>query len=116
MGLPPPSSRPGRPFDEDQGGGTGILVVDGDGVANVTDCAPSTNVSSTPVIVNVAESWSLGIVTLVRPVQPENAEFPMLVTLLGIVTLVRPVQPLNAETPMLVTLLGIVTLVRLAQP
>jgi hypothetical protein len=35
----------------------------------------------------------LGIVTLVRPVQPENAEDPMLVTLLGIVTLVRPVQP-----------------------
>ena len=36
----------------------------------------------------------------------------MLVTLLGIVTLVRPVQPWNAPDPMLVTLLGIVTLVR----
>ena len=38
----------------------------------------------------------LGIVTLVRLVQPENASFPMLVTLLGIVTLVRLVQPENA--------------------
>jgi hypothetical protein len=38
----------------------------------------------------------LGIVTLVRPVQPENAYAAMLVTLLGIVTLVRPVQPENA--------------------
>jgi hypothetical protein len=35
----------------------------------------------------------LGIVILVRAVQPENAASPMLVTLLGIVTLVRPVQP-----------------------
>ena len=39
----------------------------------------------------------------------------MLVTLLGIVTLVRLVQPENAPSPMLVTLLGIVTLVRLVQ-
>ena len=36
---------------------------------------------------------AMGIVTLVRPLQPENAESPMLVTLLGIVTLVRPLQP-----------------------
>ena len=41
---------------------------------------------------------------------------PILVTLLGIVTLVRVVQPWNAEPPILVTLLGIVTLVRLVQP
>ena len=40
----------------------------------------------------------------------------MLVTLLGIVTLVRLVQSENAPSPMLVTLLGIVTLVRLVQP
>ena len=58
----------------------------------------------------------LGIVTLVRLVQPENAQSPMLVTLLGIVTLVRLVQSENAASPMLVTLLGIVTLVRLVQP
>ena len=35
----------------------------------------------------------LGIVTEVRPLQPEKAEYPMLVTLLGIVTEVRPKQP-----------------------
>ena len=33
-----------------------------------------------------------GIVTLVRPLQSENAHSPMLVTLSGIVTLVRPLQ------------------------
>jgi hypothetical protein len=37
----------------------------------------------------------------------------MVMTLLGIVTLVRPVQPTNALPSMLVTLLGMVTLVRL---
>ena len=40
----------------------------------------------------------------------------MLVTLLGIVMLVRLMQPLNALSPMLVTRFGIVTLVRLLQP
>ena len=54
----------------------------------------------------------LGIVTLVRPLQPENAWDPILITLLGIVTLIRPLQPPNAPFPILVTLLGIVTLVR----
>ena len=44
---------------------------------------------------------------LVSPVQPLNAERPMLVTLLGIVMLVSPLQSSNAELPMLVTLLGI---------
>ena len=40
----------------------------------------------------------LPISTLVRPEQPENAEYPMLVTLSGISTLVRrPEQPQNAE-------------------
>ena len=39
----------------------------------------------------------------------------MLVTLLGIVTDVRPLQPLNAEPPMLVTPSGIVADVRLTQ-
>ena len=33
-----------------------------------------------------------GIVTLVKPLQPENAEDPMLVTLSGLVTLVKPLQ------------------------
>jgi hypothetical protein len=45
----------------------------------------------------------LGIVTLVRPVQPVNALSPMLVTLLGIVTLVRRNWPWNALSPMRVT-------------
>jgi hypothetical protein len=36
---------------------------------------------------------------------------PILVTLLGIVTLVNPLQRENACSPMVVTLLGIVTLV-----
>ena len=39
----------------------------------------------------------------------------MLVTLLGVVMLVRLLQPKNAESPMLVTLLGIVMFVRLLQ-
>jgi hypothetical protein len=39
----------------------------------------------------------------------------MVVTLLGIVRLVRPLQPENAEPAMLVTLLGIVRLVRSLQ-
>ena len=54
-------------------------------------------------------------VTLVRPVQPENAYSPMLVTPLPIVTLVKLVQLENTELPMLSTLFGIVTLVRLVQ-
>ena len=38
----------------------------------------------------------LGMVTLVRPVQPENADCPMRVTELGMVMLVRSVQSSNA--------------------
>ena len=40
----------------------------------------------------------------------------MLVTLLGIVTEVKPLQPEKADSPILVTLLGIVTEVKLVQP
>ena len=58
----------------------------------------------------------LGIVTLVRPEQLQNAQTPMLVTPLGIVMLVRPEQSLNALFPMLVTLLDIVILLRPEQP
>ena len=50
-----------------------------------------------------------GIVTLVRPLQPSKVLPPMLVTPSGIVTLVRPLQPLNASLPMSVTLFGIFT-------
>jgi hypothetical protein len=48
--------------------------------------------------------------TLVRPVQPENADPPIEITLAGMVTLVRPVQPENADSPIEVTLAGMVTL------
>ena len=47
--------------------------------------------------------------------QPENASFPMLVTLLGIVMEVKLMQPVKAHDPMLVTLLPIDTKVRLLQ-
>ena len=56
-----------------------------------------------------------GIVILVKLLQPENTEWPILVTLLGIVTPVKLLQPSNAEEPILVTLLPIVTLVKLLQ-
>ena len=42
-----------------------------------------------------------------RPVQSENADLPIQVTLLGMVMEFRPVQPMNAEFPIPVTLLGI---------
>ena len=45
---------------------------------------------------------------LVRPLQPEKAKSPMLMTLPGIVIFVRPLQPENALFPMLMTLFGIV--------
>ena len=41
----------------------------------------------------------LPMVTLVRPVQPENAYKPMRVTLSGIVMLTRLVRFLNAPLP-----------------
>ncbi len=42
------------------------------------------------------EVMELGMVTLVRSLQPSNALSPMLVTELGMVTLVSPLQPENA--------------------
>ena len=53
-----------------------------------------------------------GIVTLVRPLQPENAESPMFVRLSGIITLANLAQPENARFPMEVTLSGMAMLVR----
>ena len=50
----------------------------------------------------------LGIDTLVKPVQFQNAE-PILVTEFGINTFVKPIQSLNALLPMEVTELGIDT-------
>jgi len=47
-----------------------------------------------------------GKMMLVKPVQPENAEVPMVVKPSGITTSASPVQPLNAKLPMLVTFGG----------
>jgi len=49
----------------------------------------------------------LGIVTLIRLVQPPNAASPILLTLLAMVTLVRVEAALNALRPMFVTPFGI---------
>ena len=54
-----------------------------------------------------------GIVIDVKPVQPEKAEVPMLVTPFLMVTNVKPVQPEKAESPMLVTLEPIIMLLTL---
>ena len=53
----------------------------------------------------------LEILTLVRLVQPLNAESSMEVTEEGMVTEVIPVQPAKVLVLMVVTLLGIVKLV-----
>ena len=50
--------------------------------------------------------------TEVKPVQPEKAELPILVTASGIVTEVKPVQCQKAYLPILVTASGIVTEVK----
>ena len=50
----------------------------------------------------------LGRVMLVKPVQPQNAYHPMLVTLSGMVTLVKLIQSLNAYVLIVATLSGIV--------
>ena len=50
------------------------------------------------------------MVTLRRPVQPENAHSPILVTLSGMMMLLRLVQFRNAHLSMLVTLSGMVRL------
>ena len=57
----------------------------------------------------VAQTYC-GIVTLFNPLQPENAEDPIFVTLSGIVKPVSPLQSSNAHFPILDTPSGIVTL------
>ena len=49
------------------------------------------------------------MVTDVKPLQPEKAPPPILVTEFGIVTDVKPLQPEKALFPILVTEFGIVT-------
>ncbi len=46
--------------------------------------------------------------SVVKPLQPQNAQRPMEVTLFGMVTEVKLLQPLNALSPMEVTLFGMV--------
>ncbi len=55
------------------------------------------------------------MVTLVKPLQPENALEPIDVTESGIATLVSPLQPMKAHLPMEITEFGIVTLVNLVK-
>ena len=64
---------------------------------------------------NFIDTIELPFKVIVRLLQPEKTEFPMLVTLLGIVMEVRLLQPEKALFPILVTLLGIVIEVRLLQ-
>ena len=54
----------------------------------------------------------LGIVTEVKPEQPEKTPAPMLFTLLGIVTEVKLEQSSKTPSPMPLTLLPIVTEVK----
>lgn len=54
-----------------------------------------------------SEMW-----TEARPLQPEKAQYPMLVTLLGMVTEVKPLQPRKVLAAILVTLSGMETEVR----
>ena len=46
--------------------------------------------------------------TVVKPLQPENAELPIVSTELGMVTEVKPLQPEKAEAGMFCTLFPIV--------
>ena len=64
-----------------------------------------------PIVVTLS-----GIVTAVSLEQPENAYHPMVVTPLPILMLLRLMQSEKAEAPMVVTLPGIVTAVSLEQP
>lgn len=52
----------------------------------------------------------------VKPVQPEKADPPIVVTEVGISMEVKPVQPENAITPISVTEDGISMAVKLVQP
>ena len=56
------------------------------------------------------------MITEVRPLQPENVLSLIIVTLLGIDTEVKLLQHLNADSPIYVTLSGIATEVKLLQP
>ena len=77
----------------------------------------STTIDSKPLQLEKAELpievTELGIVILVKLIQPLNAPLPIEVTELGIVTLVKSLQPPKALSPIAVTELGMETLVKL---
>ena len=62
------------------------------------------------------EVTPVGMVTEVKPVQPENVQSLMEVTPVGMVIEVKPLQPENAYPPMEVTLLGMSIEVKPLQP
>lgn len=55
------------------------------------------------------------MITLVKPLQPLKAYYPILVTEFGIVIVVKPLQLAKVPSLILITLLGIVILVKLSQ-
>ena len=63
-------------------------------------------------LVRLEQPLNAPVVLALRDMNPSL----MSVTLLGIVRVVRLVQPANAQKPMLATLFGIVTPVTLVQP
>ena len=63
----------------------------------------------------VSKFESLPKVTLVRPVQSENAESLIVITLAGMVMLVKPLFE-NAESLIVCTLVGMLKLVKPLQP
>ena len=80
---------------------------------------PNSNVLLAVSIKQLPALWyfvfPLATVMLVNPVQPKNAESPIVVTLDGSSMLVKPAQSWNANSPILVTLDGIVMLVKPVQ-
>ena len=77
---------------------------------------PLYTIFSTPLKAGLAMLVTLlGMVILIKPVQPEKARLPMLVTPFGISMLVRLKQLKKAPSPMLVTLFGIVIEVNFEQ-
>ena len=74
------------------------------------------SVVSSKVDDSILGGVGLSEVTDAKPLQPENADPPMDVTLLGMVNDTKLLQPENAELPMDVTLLGISMDVRPEQP
>ena len=74
------------------------------------------SVVSSKVVDAIAGGVVFREVTDFKPLQPEKAPFPIVVTLLGMVREVKPLQPLKAYSPIDLTLLGMVTEFKPLQP